>query len=49
MTTRGINPDGMVTVARFIHRGLQAGGDEAALKALSAEVAAFCADFPLPG
>jgi len=49
MTTRGIRPDDMPKVARFIHRGLQVVGDESALKALRAEVAGFCADFPLPG
>ena len=48
MTTRGMGLEDMVTVARYIHRGLQAVGDESALKTLKAEVAAFCASLPLP-
>jgi len=47
MTTRGMGPENMASIARFIHRGLQAVGDEAALKALKAEVAEFCSSFPL--
>ena len=47
VTTRGMGPDNMATIARFISRGLQAAGDESALKALRAEVAEFCFSFPL--
>jgi len=47
MTTRGIMPEHMPVVARFIHRGLNAAGDEAALASLRAEVAEFCSSFPL--
>jgi len=48
ITTRGMGPENMTTVASFLHRGLQAAGDESALGTLKAEVAAFCASFPLP-
>jgi glycine hydroxymethyltransferase len=48
ITTRGMRPEHMATVARFIHRGLQAIGDETARGVLKLEVAAFCAAFPLP-
>lgn len=47
MTTRGIMPEHMPVVARFIHRGLSAAGDQAALASLRAEVAEFCSSFPL--
>lgn len=47
MTTRGITPEHMPVVARFIHRGLSAAGDQAALASLRAEVAEFCSSFPL--
>ncbi|MCK8601924.1 serine hydroxymethyltransferase [Desulfoferrobacter suflitae] len=47
LTTRGMTPDDMPAVARFIHRGLQAVGDERAITALKAEVSEFCASFPL--
>jgi glycine hydroxymethyltransferase len=47
VTTRGMGPDNMTTIARLIHRGLQAAGDETALQALRAEVAEFCSSFPL--
>ena len=49
MTTRGMGPENMATIARFIHRGLQAVGDGPALKSLKSEVAEFCTSFPLPG
>lgn len=48
MTTRGMASEDMATVAEFIHRGLQAIGNESALAALKGEVAAFCTSFPLP-
>jgi glycine hydroxymethyltransferase len=47
VTTRGMGPDNMATIARLIHRGLRAVGDEAALTTLRAEVAEFCSSFPL--
>jgi glycine hydroxymethyltransferase len=47
VTTRGMGPDNMATIALFIHRGLKATGDEAALNVLKTEVAAFCSSFPL--
>jgi glycine hydroxymethyltransferase len=48
ITTRGMGPDNMATVASLLHRGLQAAGDESALRSLRLEVAEFCASFPLP-
>jgi len=47
VTTRGMTPDSMKIVARFIHSALQAVGNDAALKSLRAEVAEFCSSFPL--
>jgi len=47
LTTRGMNPENMRTVAEFIHRALQAVGNEAAIKAVKDEVAEFCSSFPL--
>ena len=47
VTTRGMSPEHMPVIAHFIHRGLQAVGDEPALKAMRAEIAEFCAMFPL--
>ena len=47
VTTRGMGPENMATIARFISRGLQAVGNESALKALRTEVAEFCFSFPL--
>lgn len=47
VTTRGMTPDHMATVARFIHRGLQAVGNETLLDRLRNEVADFCTSFPL--
>ena len=47
VTTRGMNPDHMAVVARFMDRALSAKGDEAALKALQGEVSEFCSAFPL--
>jgi glycine hydroxymethyltransferase len=48
MTTRGLKEEEMMQVADFIHAGLQARHDDAALAALRAEVTAFTARFPLP-
>jgi glycine hydroxymethyltransferase len=47
VTTRGMRPENMGTIARLIHSGLQAVGDESALRSLRSEVAEFCACFPL--
>jgi glycine hydroxymethyltransferase len=47
VSTRGMHPAHMNTVADFIHRALQAVGDEPALNALKSEVAEFCTQFPL--
>lgn len=47
VTTRGMGPENMASIARFIHRGLQAVGDEGALETLKTEVAEFCSSFPL--
>ena len=48
MTTRGLREEEMMQVADFIHAGLQARHDDAALSALRREVTAFTARFPLP-
>jgi glycine hydroxymethyltransferase len=48
MTTRGFKEEEMMQVADFIHTGLQARNDDAALAALRREVTAFTASFPLP-
>jgi glycine hydroxymethyltransferase len=47
VSTRGMNPDHMDTIAGFMHRALQAVDDVPALTALQKEVAEFCAQFPL--
>ncbi len=47
ITTRGMGPENMTTIARLIYRGLQAAGNESALRALREEVAEFCCSFPL--
>ena len=48
MTTRGLKEEEMMQVADFIHSGLQARNDEAALTELRSEVTRFTARFPLP-
>jgi glycine hydroxymethyltransferase len=48
MTTRGLKEEEMMQVADFIHAGLQARHDEAALAELRRKVTAFTAQFPLP-
>ncbi len=48
MTTRGLKEEEMMQVADFIHAGLQARHDDAALEALRLEVTKFTARFPLP-
>jgi glycine hydroxymethyltransferase len=47
VSTRGMTPDHMDTVANIIHRALSAAGDEPTLSSLQAEVAEFCSQFPL--
>jgi glycine hydroxymethyltransferase len=47
ISTRGMTPDHMDTVANFIHRALQAVGNETILSAMQAEVAEFCSQFRL--
>lgn len=47
LTTRGMGPEDMKQAARFIHRALQAVGQQERLSALRAEVAEFCCGFPL--
>jgi glycine hydroxymethyltransferase len=46
-TTRGMDVSHMDMVAGFIHRALQAVGDEANLKSLKHEIAQFCSSFPM--
>ncbi len=48
MTTRGLKEEEMMQVADFIHEGLQARHDDAALAELRRKVTAFTAQFPLP-
>jgi glycine hydroxymethyltransferase len=48
MTTRGFKEEEMMQVADFIHAGLQARNDEAALAALRREVTSFTSRFSLP-
>jgi len=48
MTSRGFKEEEMMQVADFIHAGLQARHDEAALAKLRKEVTSFTARFPLP-
>jgi glycine hydroxymethyltransferase len=48
MTTRGLKEEEMMQVADFIHAGLEARNDEAALAKLRTEVTKFTARFPLP-
>jgi glycine hydroxymethyltransferase len=49
LTTRGMGPEEMRTVARFIARALESREDEAALAGLAAEVQEFAGAFPVPG
>ena len=48
MTTRGLKEEEMMQVADFIHAGLQARNDDAALAKLRGEVTKFTSRFPLP-
>jgi glycine hydroxymethyltransferase len=47
LSTRGLTPEHMDTVAVFIHRALREVGNEPVLRALQVEVAEFCSQFPL--
>ncbi len=47
VTTRGMKPQDMKTVARIIHEALQSVGDDKKLTSLKAEVADFCSNFPI--
>ncbi len=47
VTTRGMGPNEMRTIAEFMDRGIKARKDEQALGAIAEEVAAFCERFPL--
>ena len=49
VTTRGLLPEHMKTVANFMDRGLRSVGDEKVLAHLRNEVAEFCSSFPLFG
>jgi len=50
VTTRGMDIDEMKQIADFIDRGIKSRRDDDALAAISVEVAALCAKFPLyPG
>lgn len=48
MTTRGLKEEEMMQVADFIHAGLQARNDDAALARLRGDVTKFTSRFPLP-
>ncbi len=48
MTSRGFKEEEMMQVADFIHAGLQARNDDAALAKLRKEVTSFTSRFPLP-
>ncbi len=48
MTSRGFKEEEMMQVADFIHAGLQARNDDAALAKLRKEVTTFTSRFPLP-
>ena len=49
LTTRGMGPEEMRQVARYIVRALESHEDEAAIAALRDEVAEFAGAFPVPG
>ena len=48
VTTRGMKEEEMMEIADLIHEGLQARGDEAALKKVRESVAALTRQYPLP-
>ncbi len=47
ITTRGMRPEHMVTIAMFMNRALESAQNETALAGLRAEVAEFCSGFSL--
>jgi glycine hydroxymethyltransferase len=49
VTTRGMGPEEMRTVAGYIARALESREDEAALESLRAEVEEFAGAYPVPG
>ncbi len=49
LTTRGMGPEEMRQVARYLVRALESYEDEAAMAALATEVAEFAGAFPVPG
>jgi glycine hydroxymethyltransferase len=49
LTTRGMGPEEMRQVARFLARALESRDDEAAVVSLAAEVVEFASAFPVPG
>jgi glycine/serine hydroxymethyltransferase len=48
VTTRGMQEDDMFQIADWIHEGIEARADQAALHAIAKKVHAFTARFPLP-
>jgi glycine/serine hydroxymethyltransferase len=48
VTTRGMGEEDMFQIADWIHQGIEARHDPAALKKIAAQVHAFTAKFPLP-
>ena len=48
VTTRGMKEEEMMEIADLIHEGLQARGNEAALKKVRASVGALTRQYPLP-
>ena len=48
VTTRGMKEEEMMEIADLIHEGLQARGDDAALKKVRGSVAALTRQYPLP-
>jgi RpiB/LacA/LacB family sugar-phosphate isomerase len=48
VTTRGMGEEDMFQIADWIHQGIEARNDPAALKKIAAQVHAFTAKFPLP-
>jgi glycine hydroxymethyltransferase len=49
LTTRGMGPEEMRQVGRFLARALESADDEAAVAALAQEVVEFASAFPVPG
>ena len=47
LTTRGMGPEHMETIGDFMHRAIDAAGNDAVLESLAGEVAEFCSGFTL--